>query len=281
MFARAPLLLVLFCATPTFLCAQELTRLEQRAFSSADRIDLVDQRTSRWISAGIPLPSTIGDPIQLIPSQPNGAFGSPALSKPNSSTGRPPGCASFGPPPSLQSIMSQGSCERKPLSPGGKFVLAMKKTFYPLPLLWSAAGAGISQARNSDPGFGQGAKGYGRRLGDRIGTRGIKEITGTFLIASAFKMDPQYHPSTRRGFGYRLGNALAQVFVSRTDSGDRRFNFPSVLGAAIGVGVSNAWRVERDQKASDSAIRFGLSFAFEAASNFFTEFVLCRKHPRS
>ena len=123
--------------------------------------------------------------------------------------------------------------------------------------------------------------GYGRRFGDRIGTRGIKEISGTFLIASAFKMDPQYHPSTRRGFGPRLGSILSQVFVSRTDSGRRTFNFPSVFGAAIGVGVSNVWRAERDRKASDSALRFGLTFAFDAASNFFSEFFLCRKHPRN
>ena len=182
---------------------------------------------------------------------------------------------------SPSSIMSTATCDPKQLSPGGKFVLATKRIFYPLPLLYSAAGAGISQARDSDPGFGQGARGFGRRFGDRIGTRGIKELTGTFLLASAFKMDPQYHPSSRKGFGNRLGSVLTQVFVSQTDSGRRQFNFPSVVGAAVGVGVSNAWRAERDRKASDSAIRFALSFALDAASNFFNEFIVCRKHPRS
>ena len=174
-----------------------------------------------------------------------------------------------------------GSCERQPLSPGGKFIVAMKHTFYPLPLLYAAAGAGISQARDSDPSFGQGGKGYARRFGDRIGTRGIKEFAGTFLLASALKMDPQYHPSPRSGFGRRLGHALSQVFVSYTDSGKRQFNFPTVVGSAIGVGVSNVWREERDRKASNSAIRFGMSFGLDAVSNIFHEFFLCRKHPRN
>ena len=178
-------------------------------------------------------------------------------------------------------MMSFGACDPKPLSPGGKFIVAAKNTFYPIPLLYAAAGAGISQARDSDPGFGQGAKGFGRRFGDRMGTRGIKEFTGTFLLASALKMDPQYHPSPRSGFGRRLGYALAQVFVSFTDSGNRQFNFPIVVGAAIGVGISNVWRAERDRKASNSATRFVLSFGLDAASNLFHEFFICRKHPRT
>jgi hypothetical protein len=53
------------------------------------------------------------------------------------------------------------------------------------------------------------------------------------------------------------------------------------VGSAIGVGVSNVWREERDRKASNSAIRFGMSFGLDAVSNIFHEFFLCRKHPRN
>jgi len=273
------LALVLAIAAP--LSAQERIPPARQTLSFAQSVDLLGLPTlSATESARVPLRTDFG-PIELIPRLSNSGQVSLQRAGLNPIWIGSGGCTSLSFPPSVKSRMSSGSCERKPLSPGGKFGLAMKKIFYPLPLLWSAAGAGISQARNSDPGFGQGAKGYGRRFGDRVGTRGIKEISGTFLIASAFKMDPQYHPSTRRGFGPRLGSVLSQVFVSRTDSGRRTFNFPSVFGAAIGVGVSNVWRADRDRKASDSALRFGLTFAFDAASNFFSEFFLCRKHPRN
>ena len=271
--------LVLAVGAP--LSSQELIPPERQTFAFARSLALPSPLAHRGAGSETGFTRAHAAPLELIPrhTSPERDFlRLPAL---DLNISRSAGCASFGLPQPLQPKKGSDSCERETLSPGGKFVLAMKKTFYPLPLLWSAAGAGISQARNSDPGFGQGAKGYGRRFGDRVGTRGIKEISGTFLIASAFRMDPQYHPSSRRGFGSRLGSVLSQVFVSRTDSGRRTFNFPSVMGAAIGVGVSNTWLAKGDRKASDSAIRFGLSFAFDAASNFFSEFFLCRDHPRN
>ena len=281
-FRFAVLCLILLACAPLHTGAQQPAQQKHVPVVTPNSSVPAGPSSLREMLPTSPVPSIASDSLLFPESERNHSF---SLIQPDAlraSIGRPGGCGSSGDLSSAHpSMMSLGNCDPKVLSPGGKLVLAMKRTFYPLPLLYSAAGAGISQARDSDPGFGQGAKGYGRRFGDRIGTRGIKELTGTFMLASALKMDPQYHPSSSRGFAHRLGSVLSQVLVTRTDSGKRQFNFPSVVGAAIGVGVSNAWRTESDRKASYSAIRFVLSFAFDAASNFFTEFIACRKHPRS
>src|SRR6266404_8947011 len=47
----------------------------------------------------------------------------------------------------------------------GKFILFLKDSIDPVNFLSSAFDAGIDQAQNSDPSYGQGAEGYGRRFG--------------------------------------------------------------------------------------------------------------------
>ena len=54
---------------------------------------------------------------------------------------------------------------RKPLTAEQKFRLSIKNSISPSAILGSAFGAGINQATNSPEGYGQGAEGYGKRLG--------------------------------------------------------------------------------------------------------------------
>jgi hypothetical protein len=46
-----------------------------------------------------------------------------------------------------------------------KFTLFVRDTFDPISFLEAAFNAGLDQASNRDPTFGQGAEGYGRRFG--------------------------------------------------------------------------------------------------------------------
>ncbi len=55
----------------------------------------------------------------------------------------------------------------KPLTPKEKFTLGVTNTVSGFNLLGTAAGAGISQARDTYPGYGQGAEGYFKRWGAR------------------------------------------------------------------------------------------------------------------
>ncbi len=168
-----------------------------------------------------------------------------------------------------------------PLTPLGKLERALKNTFYPTPLLISAVAAGISQARNNTPGFGQGWKGYERRFGDQVGTKGTQQLVGTFLLASVLRQDPQYYSSHDRGFGLRLAHAVSRVFVARTDLGGSQFNYSGLGGRIAGVAVSNVWRAPEDRSFGKSAERFGYGLALDAVLNVFREFFNCRNAPRN
>jgi hypothetical protein len=57
----------------------------------------------------------------------------------------------------------------------------------PLKFLTAGLDAAIAQANNDDSEFGQGADGYGRRLGQHSQTMLPKTFLGTFLYPSLFK----------------------------------------------------------------------------------------------
>ena len=79
-----------------------------------------------------------------------------------------------------------------PLTAKQKFGLTFKNATDPgnLPLVGTVAG--VQQAANSFPGYGQGWKGYGRRYGADLGNL----VSGTFLggaiLPSIFRQDPRY-----------------------------------------------------------------------------------------
>ncbi len=49
-----------------------------------------------------------------------------------------------------------------------KYKVAVRSSFDYVQYPWYAALAGISQAQNSEPGYGQGAEGYAKRFGAAI-----------------------------------------------------------------------------------------------------------------
>jgi hypothetical protein len=160
--------------------------------------------------------------------------------------------------------------------------LALKRSFYPLPLAGAAAWAGWSMAIDSslDDGYGQGFDGFLRRWGARVAFSGSRHFVGTFALASVLGQDPRYHPSRRRGFGRRMGYALSRVLVTRSDAGARQFNLSNVGGIAAASALANTWYHHQDSGGKETAARFGVGLAVDAASKLFSEFVVHRKAPR-
>src|SRR5689334_11878979 len=71
-----------------------------------------------------------------------------------------------------------------PLSSKQKFELFADESIAPSRLLSSAAGAGIGQAQNSLPDYGQGWAGYGKRFGSSMATAASTNFFGTYVISS-------------------------------------------------------------------------------------------------
>jgi hypothetical protein len=98
-----------------------------------------------------------------------------------------------------------------------KFMLFVGDTIDPITFLSAAFNAGISQAQDTDPSYGQGAAGYGKRVGWNLVDQAQGNFFGDFAYPVIFSEDPRY---------YRLG----------TGSGPSRF-FHAIKHAAIAYNV--------------------------------------------
>lgn len=162
-----------------------------------------------------------------------------------------------------------------PLTPGGKFEQFGKAAISPYFLVGAAAGAGISQAADTNPGYGQGGEGYGKRFGAAIADEASSNFFGTFLYPTIFHQDPRYF---RKGKGngtggQRLGYAISRVFVTRNDSGKSAFNVSRVLGSLTSATLSNVYYSAHEQTGAKTAERFGINLAGQAGFNVVREFL--------
>ena len=78
------------------------------------------------------------------------------------------------------------------LSPGQKFHLMFKSSVDPFVFVADGFVAGLSQARNTNPGFGQGAEGYFKRFGAAYADTVDGSLWGNAILPIVFKEDPRY-----------------------------------------------------------------------------------------
>jgi hypothetical protein len=79
------------------------------------------------------------------------------------------------------------------LSLHDKFLLSVRETFDPVTVLGIAYDAGISQAENNDPSYGQGMEGYRKRLGASLAGDASSQFFKDFLYPTIFFQDPRYY----------------------------------------------------------------------------------------
>jgi|SRR5215470_16076118 len=138
--------------------------------------------------------------------------------------------------PNYSSIRADGTVV--PLTPGQKYKLVARGTFDPVQLGYWAVIAGISQAENSEPGYGQGAEGYGKRYGATIADSTIENFMVGAVFPSVLKTDPRYFQNGKGSFLHRTKYAISRIFVTRTDSGHPTFNASEIFGSAFAAGIS-------------------------------------------
>jgi hypothetical protein len=159
----------------------------------------------------------------------------------------------------------------KPLSTSNKFGIAVRDSFDPGTFLLSGAFAGISQASNSTPSYGQGLAGYGRYYGSTYGDFMIGNFMTEGVYPSLFHQDPRYF---RRGTGStwsRLRYAVGQIFITHGDNRKTQFNISEIAGNSTAVALSNIYNPD-NRTASDAAGRLGIQLGLDMAGNILKEF---------
>jgi hypothetical protein len=119
-------------------------------------------------------------------------------------------------------------------------------TFGPYPILGAALAAGVNQAYNTPPEWGQGAEAYGKRFGSNFGIEAVTTTT-RYALAEAFREDTLYYRCQCRGFFPRLSHAMVSTFTARRgDDGHRVFSFPDLVAPYAGTMTAvYAWYPDR------------------------------------
>jgi hypothetical protein len=107
--------------------------------------------------------------------------------------------------------------------------------FGPYPIASAAITAGIGQARNSPPGWGQGGEGYGRRFASDFGIAAAGTTT-RYALSEALKEDALYYHCGCQGVLPRLGHAVISTLTARRgEDGHRVFSIPALVAPYVGT----------------------------------------------
>lgn len=159
------------------------------------------------------------------------------------------------------------------LTSGQKFKVVARGAFDYAEFPWTATLAGIGQAKNSDAGYGQGMAGYSKRLGAAFADNTIENFMVGAVLPSMLKEDPRYYRMGTGAIWRRSGYAASHVFLTRTDSGRKRFNFSEIFGSAVAAGICTySYHPRADRTLSDAASVWGRQVAFYTLNTFIKEF---------
>lgn len=125
-----------------------------------------------------------------------------------------------------------------PLTTKEKFAVVTRGSFDYVIYPWYGFLSAISQAEDSEPGYGQGAAGYGKRFGAAFADGTIENYLTGAVLPSLLHEDPRYFQSGKGSFMRRAFYAASRNVVTRTDRGGNEFNYSEVVGGALSAAIS-------------------------------------------
>jgi len=166
-----------------------------------------------------------------------------------------------------------------PLNPKQKFELAWRSTLDPVNIVLNGVNAGLEQAENAFGRYGQGAQGYGKRLGASLADSATSTFIGGYILPSLLKQDPRYFYKGTGSVKSRVLYAIAMSVVARGDNQRWQPNYSGILGSLAGGGISNLYYPPNDRGVGLVFEGTGIGIAATAASNIFQEFIVKRFTP--
>jgi hypothetical protein len=160
-----------------------------------------------------------------------------------------------------------------PLTPKQKWLFFLEETRDPFNIAAAALSAGLSQADNQTPKYGEGGVAYAQRFGAALGDFTSQNLFSDALLACLFHQDPRYFrkgPQSR--FLPRVAYSLSRIAVARQDSGRETFNASGVFGMMLGIGTSNLYYPSVSRRGTVMAARLGTSLSGWAIGNVAAEF---------
>jgi hypothetical protein len=159
-----------------------------------------------------------------------------------------------------------------PLSPQQKIDLLFHNTVNPFPFVVAAVNAGISQADDKFPGYGQGLTGYGKRFGAAYIDGADGKLWGSAILPIILRQDPRYFRKGTGSFSSRLLYSVSTIVWSKNDNGTWGPNYSKVGGNIVAGAISNVYYPPKNRGLD---LVFDRAFTVTAESSigaFFNEF---------
>ena len=173
----------------------------------------------------------------------------------------------------LPNFLTLETTQASPLSPHEKFKVVIQGSFDYVQYPWYSLLAGIGQAENSEPGYGQGSAGYAKRYGAAFADGTIESFMTGAVLPSVLRQDPRYFQLGQGSFLHRASYSTSRLFVTRTDSGQAQFNFSETLGSALAASISTySYHPTSDRTLANTLNVWATQVGYDALSNVAKEF---------
>jgi hypothetical protein len=128
-----------------------------------------------------------------------------------------------------------------PLAAKQKFGLGFHVVLDPTTFLFAGVAAGIEQANNTLPGYGQGAEGFGKRYGAALALSTSATLFRASVYPALFHQDPRYFYSGTGSVWQRARYALSTAVICKGDNGRWQPNYSGILGDLSAGALANAY----------------------------------------
>ena len=172
--------------------------------------------------------------------------------------------------PNYRSVSSD--TELPPQSFKDKFVLATQDSFDYSSFILAGAIAGVAQAQSSYPEFRQGGAGYARYYWHAFADQAVGNYFTEAIVPSLSREDSRYYTLGHGNFLHRSGYAVSRLFITRTDSGGRTFNFSEIGGNLAGAAVSDTYYPSRERTWTKTQQKWVTQVGLDGVFNMFKEF---------
>jgi len=159
-----------------------------------------------------------------------------------------------------------------PLTAKQKFRFAVRGTFDPVSMLGVGFGAGIEQATNAYPGYGQGAAGYAKRLAAKFADGRTSDFLTHAIFPSLLHQDPRYYYQGSGSAKSRLAHAVTSAFLARSDTGLTVPNYSYLLGDLGSASLSNLYYPKANRGANLVFTIAAVGLAGRIGGNILREF---------
>ena len=160
-----------------------------------------------------------------------------------------------------------------PLTAAQKFETTARGLLDPSEFVLQAVVAGLGQASNSIPEYGQGFEGYAKRYATAYADNAVENMMSSAVLPSVLHQDPRYYQLGHGGFARRTLHAFSRLFITRSDAGKDEFNYSEVFGAGMAAAISDyAYHPAGDKSPGNVANVWGTQMGLDYMTYMLKEF---------